>query len=257
MAQTFQYHTPFQKYGERVLTSDSRRTAPSASLQTQCGVSFLFLDSRRVLAPTPKVLVRCWDQNTSQIQILRHFRKKRGAMLSFKIDWPWHPRVCVLLLRASAARASAVRASASAVQVQCVQVQVRARAVRASAVRGCKCVGGGILSCAIDSVRPSSLRWWPCGCHPCSAVPLFSSVDAVCSPMHAHTPHAHTQHTIAFRLKYLSMDRNYERLFDFSGDGCGKDHYFVDAYDTGRMTYQTYGCGHGSAIGCVPDVRLL
>ena len=65
---------------------------------------------------------RCWDQNTSQIQILRHFRKKRGAMLSFKIDWPWHLYYfCVQVQR---------------VQVQCVQVQVQCKC---SACK-CKCV---------------------------------------------------------------------------------------------------------------------
>ena len=34
--------------------------------QCKCGVNFFILDSRRA---------RCWDQNTSQIQILRHFDK--------------------------------------------------------------------------------------------------------------------------------------------------------------------------------------
>ena len=45
-----------------VVTSD----ASTAGLQTQCGVNFFILDSRRVLASARKVR----DQNTSQIHIL-------------------------------------------------------------------------------------------------------------------------------------------------------------------------------------------
>ena len=47
--------------------------AAEVGLQIQCGVNFFILDSRRVLAPAPKV---CWGQHTSQTQILRHFERK-------------------------------------------------------------------------------------------------------------------------------------------------------------------------------------
>ena len=69
-----------------------RILAPSWYLQMQCGINFFILDSRRVLAQEPKVLgpdtkthlkPRCWDQNTSRIQILRHF-EKMGRELQFE-----------------------------------------------------------------------------------------------------------------------------------------------------------------------------
>ena len=69
------------------------------------------LDSRRVLVGTPGTSgVVGPNQNTSQIQILRHFEKKRGAMRRERwqsvrlIDWPqcvW-PVLCGVALRQAA-----------------------------------------------------------------------------------------------------------------------------------------------------------
>ena len=61
---------------------DSLPRLARALQHSVCGVrvNFFILASRRVLAPAPKVLgLRCWDQNASQIQILRHLLKKRGS----------------------------------------------------------------------------------------------------------------------------------------------------------------------------------
>ena len=44
----------------------------------QCGVNFFIPDSRRVLAAAPEVLGL---KHISQVQILRHFEKKMGAIL--------------------------------------------------------------------------------------------------------------------------------------------------------------------------------
>ena len=53
----------------------------SNAYKIKCGVNSFILGSRRVLAPQHQ---RCWDQNTSQIQILRHF-EKRGAIQTLRL----------------------------------------------------------------------------------------------------------------------------------------------------------------------------
>ena len=38
------------------------------------------------------------------------------------------------------------------------------------------------------------------------------------------------------RLKYIDVQADYERLYDFSGQNCGQNSYFVDAYVPGRRS---------------------
>ena len=86
--------------GRRSVTrsNDAARLLTGNGLQTQCGVNFFSLDSRRVLGPrTHGAGIR--HQNTSQIQILlaSHFEKKKGAMLECEIDGPTNSSAKTLL----------------------------------------------------------------------------------------------------------------------------------------------------------------
>ena len=61
---------------------------PLTGLQTQCGVNFFILESRRVLAPAPKVPgsdIKTHPKTTFCVQAIL---TKRGAMLEFEIAVP-------------------------------------------------------------------------------------------------------------------------------------------------------------------------
>ena len=78
--------------------------SPSA-LQIQCGVNFFILDSRRVLAPAPKVL---GPKHVSYPDFAPF--KKRGATLEFEIDGPTFSGYCWVhrsVVRRAAAAAAA------------------------------------------------------------------------------------------------------------------------------------------------------
>jgi len=49
--------------------------------------------------------------------------------------------------------------------------------------------------------------------------------------------------TFAFRATQKSIERNYERAWDWSRS-CGSAHVFVDVYTSLHMTFQVYGLGH-------------
>ena len=50
-----------------------------STIQNKCGRTFLFWIRDEFCTQH----LRCWDQNTSQIQILRHFEKKKGRGVNF------------------------------------------------------------------------------------------------------------------------------------------------------------------------------
>ena len=56
------------------------RSLCALSLQVQCGVNFFILDSRRVLAPAPKVLGSDIKTHLKSRFCLQAILKKRGAM---------------------------------------------------------------------------------------------------------------------------------------------------------------------------------